>query len=247
MEADNMEENNTGNGTSPENFPIDEDEVSVAPIDEPHTKQSLFDLLYGIIAKPVNTFRYLTAEKPWVKGALIYVLISWITTLAGLPAQLESFEQLDALSNVSNVNLRAAAIIALVLIFPIVSAAGLFIMGGIYHLLAKLLKGQGEFKGIIASLGFANFPSILITPFYLLYFIGGSVAKAIALIITLSISFAFGIWVLVLDVLAIRENYKLSTARAVAVCLIPIATAIILAIFLLILLIVLIAASIPQT
>lgn len=226
---------------------VDEAEVSAVLAYEPQIKQSFADLLYGIIVKPVQTLRYLANEKPWVKGMLVYVVVSWIATVASLPSQSEQFEQLEAFSGASDFNIGAAIVLAIILLLPVFSAIGLFAISGIYHLLAKLLKGRGDFKGIIASIGFANFPSILITPFYLFFLIGGSIAEVIALALTLSASFAFGIWVLALNVLAIRENYKLSTTRAVAVFLIPIAAITVLVVFLVILFVALIAASVPQT
>jgi hypothetical protein len=119
-------------------------------------------------------------------------------------------------------------------------------MGGVYHLLAKLLRGDGNYKRIIASLGFASFPSILIAPFNLLYFIEGSIGKIVALMVVLSISFGVSLWQMVLTVIAIRENYKLSTAKAVAVYLIPIALAIIISIFMIIILFAVLAMSDPK-
>ncbi|MBI4734007.1 MAG: YIP1 family protein [Rubrobacteridae bacterium] len=216
-----------------------DDMSSSTATDETETvleKQTLFDLLYGVLVKPSSTFKYISAKKPWVTGALLYLLSTWIGMVAGLPAQRDSFRAFDS-GNLTESSIVIIVIIALILVLPFFLEFGLFIMGGIYHLLAKLLKGEGSYKGIIASLGFASSPQVLLTPLSLLFFVEGPIGKIIAMGITFSLSFAFSIWVLILNILAVRENYKLSTARAIAVCLIPIVAAIIISIVVFILLI----------
>jgi hypothetical protein len=209
--------------------------------------QSLFDLLYGVIIRPVATFKYLSVKKPWIMATVLYVVIAFISAIAGVPGQQDQLSELTKLSNNSDINIGAIAIVALVVVLPIFSFIGLFFIGGIYHLLAKAFKGDGSYKGIISALGFAGFPSIVSTPFSLLYFIGGPIGKIVAVATTLSISFAVGIWVLILNILAIRENYRLSTGKAVAVCLIPVAVVVVLVIILFTILIAIAATQIPNS
>jgi hypothetical protein len=228
---------------------IDSDEESASelagsePVAEKEEKKSLFDLLHGVIVKPTSTFKYVSAKKSWVAGALIYLLSTWIGVIAGLPAQIENLKQLQT-TVFSESSFVIFAVIFMVLVLPFILEFGLFFTGGIYHILAKLFKGNGSYAGIIASLGFASFPQVLLTPLSLLFFVEGSVGKIIAMLISFSFSSLLSIWVLVLNIFAVRENYKLSTARAAAVCLIPIAAVIIISVFLAVLLIALIAGSI---
>jgi hypothetical protein len=218
-----------------------------AQTEEALEDQSLFDLLYGVIARPVATFKYLSVKKPWVMAIVLYIAVAFISAVAGVPGQQDQLSDLTKLGGNSNINIGAIVIVALVIVLPIFSFIGLLIIGGIYHLLARAFKGNGSYKGMISTLGFAGFPSIVSTPFSLLYFIGGPIGKIIAVVTTLSVSFIVGIWILVLNILAIRENYKLSTGKAVAVCLIPVAVVIVLLVILLTILIAIVATQIPDS
>ena len=90
-------------------------------------------------------------------------------------------------------------------IFPLIM---LFILAGLYSLLGELIYKSGNATGLLAGLSFASLPGIF-----------GPPLQYVALSLGLNslsnlISFAITIWLLVLQVIAIREALRLSTNQA---------------------------------
>jgi hypothetical protein len=79
---------------------------------------------------------------------------------------------------------------------------------------------------MLSGLAFAYVPSVVTVPFTLLVVAFGF----LGLLVTGFVSFAISVWVLVLTVIAVRENYALTTGRATGVVLIPIGAIFVLAI-----------------
>lgn len=84
---------------------------------------------------------------------------------------------------------------------------------GIFYGLAKMFGGEGDFQGLMRGNAYAAIPSAL-----------GSIPI---------LGFLIGLWSLYLYILNVRENMSLTTGKAVAVVLIPVAIVILLVIFLL--------------
>ncbi len=177
-------------------------------------KEGVLAALSGVIVHPVQTLRAITKEKPWVWGIVVYLVSSWVSFTASF---LTGWRSLPEVSMPSGLNL-SAFLVGVVLSVPIFSLVGLLVFSGIYHLIARLLKGEGSFVGLLSGLGFASFPTILTTPFALLGVAGGIFGS---FIYNLAV-FAVSIWVLVLNIIAIRENYAFSTGRAVLTFFIPV-------------------------
>lgn len=203
-----------------------ENAVAEAPLEKPE-KRTITELLYGVIAGPVDTLRYIVNNKPVAAGILIYMAVAWIGAFASIPGSLNSFEQIPELSGMPMFNPRAIIIFTIVGA-PFFSLIWLVIYAGILHLIASLLKGKGDYAGLVGAIGFASFPMIISTPFSLIDY-------AIGLSISLYgiISLPFTIWTIVLTIIGIRENYNFSTARAVWTFFIPV-----IALFLLVMLMV---------
>ena len=202
--------NNEGEDLKREGLPEEVDEV------KENEKRTITDLLYGVIVKPVDTLRYVADNKPVLAGILIYVAVAWLGAFSSLPRILGPSGQTYELRQFPWFNPRMIAIF-LIVGTPFISLISLVIMSGVFHLFARLLKGKGDFAGLISASGFANFPSALATPFGLLGLMGNGIGSKLYSLI----SFPFTIWVIVLQVIAIRENYKLSTGRSVATLFIP--------------------------
>lgn len=216
-------------GTNAENDltsnPI-EHNMADTPLEKPE-KRTITELLYGVIAGPVAALRYIVKNKPVATGILIYIAVAWIGAFASVPGSLNSFEQIPELSGMPMFNPRAIVIFTVVGA-PFFSLIWLVIYAGILHLIASLLKGKGDYAGLVSTIGFASFPMIISTPFSLIDY-------AIGLSISLYgiISLPFTIWTIVLTIIGIRENYNFSTARAVWTFFIPL-----IALFLLVMLLV---------
>ena len=110
-----------------------------------------------------------------------------------------------------------------------------FIAGAIYYGFSRLFKGQGSLPGMLASLGFAETPSLVSAPLMALALLLGRAWIFVSYVP----GFLAWVWILVLDVLAIRESQRLDTGQSIAVLLITVA-----AVFVLIMIIVIIVAII---
>ncbi len=177
-------------------------------------KEGVLAALSGVIVHPVQTLREITGEKPWVWGIVVYLVSSWVSFMASF---LTGWRNLPEVFMPSELNL-SAFLVGVVLSAPIFSLLGLLVISGIYHLIARLLRGEGSFVGLLSGLGFASFPTILTAPFALLGVVGGLFGS---LVYNLAV-FAVSIWVLVLNIIAIRENYAFSTGKAVLTFFIPV-------------------------
>jgi len=202
---------------------------------EASEEKSFFDLLYGIITKPVQTMRYIADKKLIFVGIVLTISIAWINSIANIPGMLSSFSQTTSgLETLPAVGVMRGFILALAVILPPFSATFILLMqAGIFHILAVLFKGKGSYDGLIGVLGFASFPSIIAIPFALLDLLatrsGWAGYTAVMVPVTLVVSLGLVVWILVLDVIGVRENYQLSTWRAFLVVTIPIIVFIVLA------------------
>ncbi len=90
-----------------------------------------------------------------------------------------------------------------------------FLVGvGVLHVSARILGGTGSLRASISGLGLAMTPGLFFAPIYVVANLWG--AGGIALVA----SVLLGMWGLLLDVIAIREVYELSTARSIGTLLV---------------------------
>ena len=167
--------------------------------------------LAGIIVNPVDTLRDISQQKPIGWGILIYLVVSFLSVLT------------------ANGDIPPAMKPWIVISSPVLAIITLFIYSGLYHLFARLFGGTGDFWGLFSAVSFTSFVFIFLPPLNLLSQLGGIVA-----VLTMGLlSFAVGIWNLVLEVIAVRENHQISTGLSVLTVLIPLVILIILALVLL--------------
>ncbi|PIU26011.1 MAG: hypothetical protein COW32_02845 [Candidatus Aquicultor secundus] len=199
------------------------------PVSSEQEKKGFIDLLYGVITKPSETFRYLAETKPVLLAFLVYIAIAWVGAIVGIPGSINAARSLNEASRSHALNPGLIATVTIIVV-PILSAISLTIIAGIYHIIALILKGKGDYVGLISALGFASFPSVFAAPFALLSLVAGLAGNVIAGIASLG----FGVWVLILDIFAVRENYKFSWGRAIWTVLIPVILGIILIVLIII-------------
>lgn len=183
----------------------------------------LLETVVSVLTEPVATLRRLTAN-PNVGWAVIVVavvgLLSWMSTVAGFgagPAQMEGAQPDLA-------QMRGPLLAAGVVAGPVFGIIGLAIGTAILHGVSLLLGGEGSFRGLFTGLGFAYVPSAFGVFGQLLPLVLGMAGALLGVIVNLGIS----IWAIALAVIAVRENNRFSTGRAIAVVLIPAAVAIVL-------------------
>lgn len=154
----------------------------------------LLDWLLGVIINPGQTFREIAREKPVGWAFLLYV---GLTTLTSWVSGIDLLE-LD----ISPWQLLMFSLIVYIIMF--------FVLTGLLNLIVKVFRGTGSYWGLFSTLAFANFPGIFLPVGRLL----GQVAGQAGNLLSGIISFAVFIWVVVLDILALRESHGLSAGKS---------------------------------
>lgn len=163
--------------------------------------EGVFDWLYGVITRPVETLRTVAERKP-VAWAIVILAGSMVLFFVAGSSQM-SF-------GVLNVTVRGAPSA----FFPgwfVLSAVVCLVILMILHLAARLFGGKGSFAGLLSAVGFAQFPMVLSFPLVVLGRIGGCGGEALTILGSLGLA----LWVIALHVIALREAHKLTTGAAV--------------------------------
>jgi hypothetical protein len=172
----------------------------------------LLDILYGVAISPSITLRTVGERKPWL----------WATVTAMLIALVFAFVLLPYPSQLAGVILQmgrdglplAAALPVWVLIFFII----LSVQAAMFHLLARLLRGEGTYPGMLCELCFVWLPAFVVAPVALIRTILDSHSGHMFYIAGSSI---LCLWVVLLYFTAVRQNYRLSPLKAALASLIP--------------------------
>lgn len=167
----------------------------------------LLERIYGILFQPVVTLREISCERPLGQAAFVLIAVAMFTTWTGYFA-------------LWSTSIFVCMAIITTLVFWFVGSA-------IVHLVAELLGGNGQAKGLLAANGFIQVPRIFMVPLLVLAsFMSEPMRAGIMLLGGIGIVF----WQTILSVIAIRENYGFSTGKAFLTLIAPYA-AIALSIF----------------
>lgn len=177
------------------------------------------DLFYGVLFEPVATFRLLSSGLYFRRALLIFLLvqmISWylqvmIVARGMLAAELPGLSQtnLPQLAFSLSLLLAVAGITA--------SFIFLFLEAGIFNLIAEILRGKSNARGLLSTLALAVLPLLLGVPVKFLGFLWLWPSWIVT-----TVYLGLWIWTAVLKVVAIRESTGMSTVRAAVVYLIPV-------------------------
>ena len=184
----------------------------------------LLEAISGTLFTPASTFRRLLEERTSLTIAAIIVLIACVCS--GIGTLLTQSTVMSLFTEFSGFEPVAPDFDAM-RISPITSMTSSVVGGfiswvffaGICHIVAKLLGGKGTFTEMLVLMGFASLPNIFQAPIGLIVMLSGGLTGAFIAIVLGSF---LAIWVLILDVLAIREAQKFSTGRAIATFVLPI-------------------------
>jgi len=189
----------------------------------------LLENIFGTLFSPASTFRRMLEERTTVTIAAIIVLIAGICSGAGSILMQNALMSLFAeFPGFEVVQLSPAASIILSVVSGFI---GWVVIAGILHVVAKILGGKGVFTEMLVLMGFAALPNVFQAPIGLVVILSGGLTGAF---IALGLSGILAIWILILDVLAIREAHKFSTGRAIATLVLPFVVLIVLAFILMI-------------
>ncbi len=205
----------------------DEDGRDIS-VQEPGEK-NFFEIIYGVLFDPVETFRRVAAAPPLGRVLLIYTLVSVLGALMGYyfssqVLQEDMYNEAGMLSGVME-NVIPLMIFGGLLI----SFVKWIVYSGLLHMVAELFGGSGRAVGVLAVTGLASLPAILFIPFELAVLLAGGEGP-VATIVSGLFSLASVIWGFILNVLGIREVHGITTGRALAVVATPVVAIIVLSV-----------------
>lgn len=189
----------------------------------------LLENIFGTLFRPASTFRRMLEERTTVTIAAIIVLIAGICSGAGSILMQNAVMSLFAEFPGFEVVLLSPA--ASIILSVVIGFIGWVVTAGILHVVAKILGGKGVFTEMLVLMGFAALPNVFQAPIGLVVVLYGGLTGAF---IALGLSGILAIWILILNVLAIREAHKFSTGRAIATLVLPFVVLIVLVFMLMI-------------
>lgn len=173
------------------------------------------DNLYGVLFSPRATFADLAARPPMGQALALYLLILAVNGLASLPA---------LQSGLGRVGMRAMLPSLTGFLTPfylVVTLVSWLVGAALLHLVAEWLGGQGRATDLFALGAFYRVPQLFMAPLAL-------VSALTWPGLTTPFSLLLAAWTLVLQVLALRANYRFATSRAILVLLLPFVLGIVL-------------------
>lgn len=158
----------------------------------------------GTVIKPAETFRDINEKNPIGLAFVTYLVVSMLSNFALMLLDSDKAGITGALQSVKG----AFGSIITVLIFVT-----------LLHFIARLFSGgQGRFWNFCSCYLFAIIPlifTVILVPFFSLFGLAGLFAGSVITLMLVA-------WTLVLDVIAIRESYSLTTLSSVLVMVIAI-------------------------
>lgn len=191
--------------------------------------EGVFELLSGILFNPVSTFKKITQEKPLALALAVYVIVNCFTSYASTMVFGGEFFG------------RARLGVLGMCVFSIpVTLFSIFALCALYHLVALLFKLEGNYLGLVSGIGFADIPLIFIGP---LAFLSKLMGTFVGILIFGLLSLPLTVWVIILHIITIRENYSTTTGKAAFIYIIPLVLLLLLSIALVVLFVLLFAGS----
>lgn len=151
------------------------------------------DLMYQLLTSPRQAFRVLTRGERLRQAGALWLFVVFLLSLTSLA---------------DGAGLGTAFFLCF-----LGMAILLFLHSAVIDYCAGLLGGSGTAKGITAGFMAASFPYAFLVFGGLLSAFGGMGESLLG--------YAVFLWSFALDVLAVSENYRFSTGKALAVALIP--------------------------
>jgi len=169
--------------------------------------EKLLEWLYGVLASPVRTLNEIAREKPVGPAFLVYLGVALLVMASNIFGD-GGFAVLEKSMAELGLFIPSSVIIAGALVFAVVS---IFIITALLHLLARLFGGRGGYWNLFSAYAFADFPMIISVPVTFIAALAGTVGAILGGLVT----FGLSIWVIVLQVIALRESHNLSTGASI--------------------------------
>lgn len=169
--------------------------------------EKLLEWLYGVLASPVQTLNEIAREKPVGLAFLVYLGVAVLVMVSNIFGD-QGFVVLEETMAELGIFIPASVLITGAIVFAV---ASIFIITALLHLLARLFGGSGGYWNLFSAYAFADFPMIISVLITLIAAYLGTVGAVFGGLIT----FGLSIWVIVLQVIALRESHGLSTGASI--------------------------------
>ena len=201
----------------------------------------LLSTYIGLIVRPIHTIQQIVEDRPVGLGLLTLLIVAIANGIVtfGLGIDTSTFEEFAD----EEINIGLGFIIIGTLLFVAFVAVELGFFSLIVHLISKLFGGDGAYTGILAGLMMLSVLNLIpVVPSLIDALVrgedGSSAFEAIAGVVSLVVA----VWSIVLAILLIRENYRISTGMAVLSGIASFFAAIVVGVILFILLIIVLVA-----
>lgn len=165
---------------------------------------------WGVIVRPQATLAYVCRERKLAWGLW---LLAFFSLSGALIAWVVPQPEIERLLPIPPRQFRDIYALIVLVVAPLVSLSAAY---G-YHVTARWLKAKGAFGSFFAGYIMAGVPGVLLVPFQLLPVVAGEAGNVVSTIASASVA----IWIAVLDVLAVKINYNMTTGKTLAVFFIP--------------------------
>lgn len=153
-------------------------------------------LAYGVVTAPKATLAVITKEQRLYEGGIVWFLTMALTAIS-------MYAWWERTSMWLLIGLFGGG------------AAMQFINVALFHGTARMLGGQGTWKGFLSAMCFCNIPASI-----------GTLVRTFSFILPESLSegiiFFSGIWGIGLIVMALQANYEMGIGRSIAALILPI-------------------------
>ncbi len=175
----------------------------------PDLQLTFWQAAWGVVVHPRATLACVCRERKISWGVWGLVFFSLTGALATWIVPQPEIERMLLLSGHQFRNIFGPVVLVATPLNFLPAAFG-------YHVVARWFKAKGAFGSLFAGYMMASVPGVLIVPFQFLPLVAGQTGSVAATIVSAGII----IWVTVLDFLAIKINYNLTTGKAIAIFLI---------------------------
>lgn len=176
------------------------------------------EVVYGVLFQPVNTLRYLADEKPVGRGLVIFTLVTVVNFILLRGSEGTGSDPLSSLFRE---------------FFPLYATLGTFfalfvllLTAGFLSLLGELFYRRGNASGLLTCLALAVVPGLVGSALqYAMFLLDLAVLGMVISLVTIA-------WVMVLQVLSLRESLALTTGQAVLIYILPAVSLLVMALIL---------------
>jgi len=169
---------------------------------------SFTESIYGVLFEPAATLRHLAENKPYGRALLIFLAVTLLSLI---------FEQALMVYNDSETLkiLPANAVWMFNILGALLSVLLLLVISGLLSLISEIIYGKFNAGGIMVALCYASIPGILGPPVHYALSLAG--VEWLGAILALLVM----VWVLVLQVIAVRESLQVTTGQAILILVLP--------------------------